>query len=221
MITRGRGWPGERKAFWKKRFAVAASRWAESKKSIVAPLESMARYKCTTCPSPERRSHPPARSRWWASVGAGIVCLIRARSTEPNARWGGVVRRDAPLSEEFLDIPIGKGETQVPAHRTRNDARFVVAPFEQGGPGFAHQGIISGPRHPLFPALQHFQIARGVNSNSALNRSGPVCRDATHWARQSVQPVPSPPGSRTTGTPSASIRAQDTSAPWWAPSSSQ
>ena len=44
-ITLGRGWPGERKAFWKKRLAAAASRWAESRKSIVAPVESTARYK--------------------------------------------------------------------------------------------------------------------------------------------------------------------------------
>ena len=33
-----------------------------------------------TCPSPERRSHPRARSHWWASVPGGIVCSIRAPS---------------------------------------------------------------------------------------------------------------------------------------------
>src|SRR5438552_3014264 len=42
-----RGWPGARNALWKKRFAAAASRRAESRKSIVAPVESTARYKYT------------------------------------------------------------------------------------------------------------------------------------------------------------------------------
>jgi len=36
LITLGRGWAGERKAFWKNRFAAAASRLADSRKSIVA-----------------------------------------------------------------------------------------------------------------------------------------------------------------------------------------
>src|SRR5688572_3411931 len=45
LITLGRGWAGERKAFKKNRFAAAASRFADSRKSIVAPVESTARYK--------------------------------------------------------------------------------------------------------------------------------------------------------------------------------
>ena len=69
-----------------------------------------------------------------------------------------VVGGDAPLGEECLDVPIGKGESQIPAHRTGNDGRFEVPPFEQGWSGFAHQGILSGPSRPL-PDLQHFQKA--------------------------------------------------------------
>src|SRR5881392_3702469 len=49
-----------------------------------------------------------------------------------------------------------KGESQIPAHRTGNDGRFEVPPFEQGWSGFAHQGILSGPSQPL-PDLQHFR----------------------------------------------------------------
>jgi hypothetical protein len=45
LITRGRGWPTDRNAFWKKRLAAAASRLADRKKSIGAPVESTARYK--------------------------------------------------------------------------------------------------------------------------------------------------------------------------------
>ena len=60
----------------------------------------------------------------------------------------GVVGGEAPLREEFLDVPIGKGEPQVPAHRTGDDGGFEVAPFEQRWPWFAHKGSISGPRQP-------------------------------------------------------------------------
>src|SRR5438552_12180112 len=35
-----------------------------------------------------------------------------------------------------------KGESQIPAHRTGNEGRFEVPPFEQGWSGFAHQGIL-------------------------------------------------------------------------------
>jgi hypothetical protein len=51
LITLGRGWPGERNAFWKKRFAAAASRLALRRKSIVAPVESTARYKYVHFPA--------------------------------------------------------------------------------------------------------------------------------------------------------------------------
>jgi hypothetical protein len=134
--------------------AAAVSPWTQSRKSILARRNRWGGTSKPTWPSPERRSHPPARSGWWASVPGGVDCPIRARGTGPNARWwwdGG----DAPLGEEFLDVTIGQRESQIPAHRTGNDSRFEVAPFEQGWAGFAHQGIISGTRQPL-PALQHF-----------------------------------------------------------------
>jgi hypothetical protein len=45
LMTLGPGWPGERDAFCRKRLAAAASRLALRRKSIVAPVESTARYK--------------------------------------------------------------------------------------------------------------------------------------------------------------------------------
>jgi hypothetical protein len=74
---------------------------------------------------------------------------------------GSVVGGDAPLGEEFLDATIGQGESQMPAHRTGNDGRFEVAPFDQGWPGFAPQGTISGPSQPdpSFAALPHAVLA--------------------------------------------------------------
>ena len=45
LITRGTGLPGELRAFRKNRLAAAASRLAVSRKSIVWPVESTARYR--------------------------------------------------------------------------------------------------------------------------------------------------------------------------------
>ena len=50
MMERGAGWFSPPKALTRKRSAAAASRLAERRKSIVAPLESTARYKYTHLP---------------------------------------------------------------------------------------------------------------------------------------------------------------------------
>jgi hypothetical protein len=50
MITRGAGWFSPPRAFARKRLAAAESRLADRRKSIVAPLESTARYKYTHLP---------------------------------------------------------------------------------------------------------------------------------------------------------------------------
>ena len=47
LMTRGVGWFSPPKALARKRSAAAASRLAERRKSIVAPVESTARYKYT------------------------------------------------------------------------------------------------------------------------------------------------------------------------------
>src|SRR5277367_2084525 len=49
-MTRGAGWFSPPKALARKRSAAAASRLAERRKSIVAPVESTARYKYTHLP---------------------------------------------------------------------------------------------------------------------------------------------------------------------------
>src|SRR4029077_6662824 len=49
-MTRGEGWFSPPKALVRKRSAAAASRLAERRKSIVAPVESTARYKYTHLP---------------------------------------------------------------------------------------------------------------------------------------------------------------------------
>jgi len=74
-------YPGTRVARSTQRSLEPASRWAESRKSIAVPGGIRRRGTSKpTCPSPERRFHPRARSHWWASVPGGIVCSIRAPS---------------------------------------------------------------------------------------------------------------------------------------------
>ena len=84
---------------------------------------------------------------------------------------------DAPLGEEFLDVAIGKGESQIPAHRTGNDGRFEVAPFEQRWPGFAHQAEIRpfvhqcdvvGEKQRLFDDRGFFATIIGQDPKSGL-----------------------------------------------------
>jgi hypothetical protein len=50
VVTRGVGWFAPPKALARKRLADAVSRLAERRKSMVAPLESTARYKYTHLP---------------------------------------------------------------------------------------------------------------------------------------------------------------------------
>src|SRR5271166_4470048 len=50
LMTRGAGWFSPPKALARKRSAAAASRLADRRKSIVAPVESTARYKYTHLP---------------------------------------------------------------------------------------------------------------------------------------------------------------------------
>jgi hypothetical protein len=146
LITLGRGWPGARNDLWKKRFAAAASWRAGSRKSIVAPVESTAPQVNPLALHPNvGLIHPPGAAGGLQLPAALFVQFGRvALNPTPDS---GVVGGDAPLGEEFLDVPIGQGESQIPAHRTGNDGRFEVAPLEQGWPGFAHR-IISGARTP-------------------------------------------------------------------------
>ena len=65
LITRGAGWLASPSALLRKRSAAAVSRLADRRKSIVAPLESTARYKYGC------RSRQLANCRW--SVGAAVA----------------------------------------------------------------------------------------------------------------------------------------------------
>ncbi len=121
-----------------------------------------------------RLIHPPGAVGRLQLPAAALVQLGRViLDPTPDS---GVVGGEAPLREEFLDVPIGTGESQVPAHRTGDDGGFEVAPFEQGWPWFAHKCSISGPRQPpphgfaTLP-LKQWGLNAGITCGSACSES--------------------------------------------------
>jgi hypothetical protein len=50
-----------------------------------------------------------------------------------------VVSRETSFQDQFLDVPIGKGEPQIPTDGANNDLGFEVPPFEQCRPRFDHE----------------------------------------------------------------------------------
>src|ERR1700682_3752168 len=107
-MTRGRGWPGACKAFWKNRLAAAASRSAESQKSIVAPVESTARYR--------DRQFPP----WQSRVGGGAQSE-RPRWPPSAAQTARAVFPHAAFTKTPYRVDAREGEVRVGFQRTLLD----------------------------------------------------------------------------------------------------
>src|SRR5580700_5023806 len=130
-MTRGAGWFSPPKALVRKRSAAAASRLAERRKSIVAPVESTARYKYTHLPF--------TRTYVSSTLQESFVVLSRLRRRRSNSgacRWtqapdGDVIHREPTLGQKLLDVAVRKREAQIPADRQENDLRFKLAPLEQ------------------------------------------------------------------------------------------
>src|SRR5271165_3917239 len=104
-MTLGAGWFSPPKAFARKRSAAAASRLADRRKSIVAPVESTARYKYTHLPLNRIRSHPLANCRWSVGAAVAIGAELLGRNAAPISD-GDVVDRKSALGKEFLDVTV-------------------------------------------------------------------------------------------------------------------
>src|SRR5271168_1515116 len=115
-MTRGAGWFSPPKALARKRSAAAASRLADRRKSIVAPVESTARYKYTHLPlTPDVGFiHPPTVVGWFESPTQTLF-HFRAIALDPPPD-GDVIGAQAPLGEQLLDVAVRKGKAQVPPH---------------------------------------------------------------------------------------------------------
>src|SRR6202171_2415677 len=94
----------------------------------------------------------PRAIGWFQFPSASLVQFGRvALHPAPN---GGVVSRQTPFHEQFLDVPIRKREPQIPTDRANNDLGFEVPPFKQGWPRFDH-GIYCSLSASFTEFLQH------------------------------------------------------------------
>jgi hypothetical protein len=95
---------------------------------------------------------PPGAVGRFQFVPASFVQFGRvALHPAPN---GAVVSRETSFHEQFLDVPIGKREPQIPTDRANNDLRFEVPPLEQRRPRFDH-GIYCSLSDLFTQFLQH------------------------------------------------------------------
>jgi hypothetical protein len=78
--------PGAASAFWKKRRALVRSRVSDSKKSIVAPVESTALYNRSSAQRRVHRSHPFAKNRSSASALGEFAHSIPAHNAAPISK---------------------------------------------------------------------------------------------------------------------------------------
>src|SRR6202171_6142439 len=116
-MPRGRGWPAACKAFWKNRLAATASRSAENQKSIVAPVESPARYRY--------RQLPPWRMYVSSTLQEPLVGFNSRRhllfssgaALHPVTSKNSNVRRARPQNEGVrFASPLGSGWSAIEHH---------------------------------------------------------------------------------------------------------
>jgi hypothetical protein len=117
------------KALLKKRLAAAASRLAVSRKSMVCPLESTARYRYRSRPFTFIYVSSTDKTCWWASDESDSVCRVPARTPAPSA----TLRRNAKITTLRHDsgyLPITERESQASAHGQQDDLAFIMSPEE-------------------------------------------------------------------------------------------
>src|SRR5260370_16996983 len=158
-MPRGRGRPGGCKAFWKNCLAAAASRSAENQKSIVAPVESTARYKYRQLPPWQMYVSSTLQEPLVGFSSRRHLLFSSGASPLHPAPNGGVVRREISFQEQLLDIAIGNHEPPIPTHAATNALGFEVPPFEQGLFRIDH-GIPRTVSALFTPFLQHCHIVR-------------------------------------------------------------
>ena len=151
-----RGRPGDRKAFCKNRFAASASRLADSRKSIVAPVESTARYKYVHLPA-TRRYISSTTNRWSCAIPGDSGASIPSRSAAPSAGW----RRGRPGDFAGPSSPPDSGRSaqpQVPTDAPEDNPGFEMSPLEHYRPVASHRRLSDR----LLPPFQNLQKAGDV-----------------------------------------------------------
>src|SRR5215472_224281 len=91
--------------------------------------------------------------------------------------YGRVISPETSFDEQFLDVPIGKREPQIPTDRANDELRLEVPPFEQRWPQFDH-GIYCSLSDSFTELLQHsptpwtFDVFRSKGGGRAYFHGG-------------------------------------------------
>ena len=151
LITRGRMPPVPDKTKRRNRRTAIKSRFGESRKSIVSPAESTARYRIDRI---ARRIHGAVQ----ICPGAGnlYICLIHSPgsigtpefATKPLIQEGRVMLDPAPdgdvvhcksaLGHHLFQIAVAQRISQVPPHAQHDDDILKMSPSERRWSGPAH-----------------------------------------------------------------------------------
>jgi hypothetical protein len=124
-------------ASWRKPFAAIASRYGESRKSIVFPAESTALYRYVHRPATRMYVSPTAMNG--SDPHFGPNPLVQHRSVpEHPPRDGRVINHDAAFGHQFLQVPIAQRVSQLPSHTQDDDLVSEMTSTEQFRSALAH-----------------------------------------------------------------------------------
>src|SRR5664279_3268581 len=162
LITRGWGWDRSPSALRNSRLAASASRDADSRKSMVAPLESNrpAQVAPTTL-HPDVGFVDSPRLVCRLEMPSQSLLQLRAVILHP-APDRGVVDIETALLQQLLNIAQRQRIAKIPPDRTKYEAGFGLPPFEDRGSGY-HFAILSRHQpaalkvatHPFLFAVRH------------------------------------------------------------------
>src|ERR1019366_7543905 len=173
-MTRGCGCDGSLRAMRNRRLAAAASRNADSRKSMVAPVELMARLEVT----------PTALDSNICLINApGFVGRLKMTPQSlfqfgtvslhptPDRR---VIRLQTALGEQLFDIAQRQRVPEIPAHGTKNQLRRRLPPLEDCRSGCVLHGLFSLPASPAKVATHPSQQTAPSATESPISVSLPL-----------------------------------------------
>ena len=128
LMTLGRGCPGVRNAFWKKRLAAISMSRQQKVDGATARIDSPVKIGPFAVHANVGFIDPPGAIGGLQFPPAALVQL-RGVALNPSPDRG-VVNWQAALGEQLFDVSVGKGEPQIPTDSTRDYLGFEMAPFE-------------------------------------------------------------------------------------------
>ena len=129
FIIRGIGLPDASIAFIRKRLAAAASRLAVSRKSIVWPVESSARYRYLSWPFTFIRLGKTVTFVAWLQKRSAALVQFRSIGLHPTPNTTGI-HLNAAFPYQFADVLVGKRVAEIPAHAQYDQFPRILRPLK-------------------------------------------------------------------------------------------